>query len=239
MARRCRRWTACTSITANLRRASPAFRTPSGAIARRETGVSRRPMGPPSPLCGEGVGRNLIHVIPPVGYGASAMTAASLGPYDNALLHPAFEVAGARPKSTTIRQPPSARRSCSARNAFASSNLIAAPRERRRQGLTSRDRRIWADRIRGSRRMPCDVFMSYTRLKDIDGNVTDLRAHLQKRLREETKRDIRIFQDTEIEAGAPWKAALRDEIRSARIFLCSYRRTGSIANIAILSLSLL
>ena len=38
------------------------------------------------------------------------MTAASLGPYDNALLHPAFEVAGARPKSTTIRQPPSARR---------------------------------------------------------------------------------------------------------------------------------
>jgi len=67
--------------------------------------------------------------------------------------------------------------------------------------------------------MPCDVFMSYTRLKDIDGNVTDLRAHLQKRLREETKRDIRIFQDTEIEAGARWKAALRDEIRSARIFL--------------------
>jgi tRNA(Arg) A34 adenosine deaminase TadA len=67
--------------------------------------------------------------------------------------------------------------------------------------------------------MPCDVFMSYTRLKDIDGKVTDLRAHLEERLSDETKRDIRIFQDTQIEAGAPWKAVLRDEIRSAKIFL--------------------
>jgi hypothetical protein len=49
-----RRRPACTTVAPNLRRSIPAFRTPSGPIARQETGVSRRPMGPPSPLRGEG-----------------------------------------------------------------------------------------------------------------------------------------------------------------------------------------
>jgi hypothetical protein len=44
----------CTSVAANVHRSRPAFRTPSGPIARRKTGVFRRPMGPPSPLRGEG-----------------------------------------------------------------------------------------------------------------------------------------------------------------------------------------
>ena len=35
----------CTTVAANLHRAIPAFHTPSGPIARRETGVSRRPTG--------------------------------------------------------------------------------------------------------------------------------------------------------------------------------------------------
>jgi len=73
------------------------------------------------------------------------MTATSLGPYDSALLHPAFEVARRSPEvddypSTAVCA--TGLESFSARNAFASSNLIAVPRARRRkQGLTSRDRR--------------------------------------------------------------------------------------------------
>ncbi len=49
----------CTTVTLSLHRAIPAFRTPSGPITRRKTGVFRRPMGPPSPLRGEGGARRL------------------------------------------------------------------------------------------------------------------------------------------------------------------------------------
>jgi hypothetical protein len=69
--------------------------------------------------------------------------------------------------------------------------------------------------------MPCDVFLSYTRIKE--GNlqlITHFHEELQRQLRERAGLTISIFRDTEgIEAGDNWSEVLQENIKTAKIFL--------------------
>lgn len=67
--------------------------------------------------------------------------------------------------------------------------------------------------------MPCDIFLSYTRMKNVDGRVTGFRIHLEHDLYGKIGTPAVIFQDTNIEIGSNWSKVLEDEIKSAKIFL--------------------
>ena len=69
------------------------------------------------------------------------------------------------------------------------------------------------------------VFLSYPRVADERGAVTDIRIHLQRELQIMTgDRDILVFQDrTGIKGGDRWSALLEAELREASVlvlFLC-------------------
>jgi len=69
--------------------------------------------------------------------------------------------------------------------------------------------------------MACDVFLSYTRVKDFRGTVADFCVHLQRELQKKTGRDdLRIFLDTTyIPPGAIWSKTLEAELASARMLM--------------------
>ena len=69
--------------------------------------------------------------------------------------------------------------------------------------------------------MPCDIFLSYTRVKDFRGTVADFAAHLQRETQNKTGQTaLRIFIDTQyIAPGAKWSPALESELASARMLL--------------------
>jgi hypothetical protein len=69
--------------------------------------------------------------------------------------------------------------------------------------------------------LACDIFLSYTRLKDFRGTVADFAAHLQRELQKKTGRtDLLIFIDTKyIVPGAKWSPVLDKELASVRMLL--------------------
>ena len=69
--------------------------------------------------------------------------------------------------------------------------------------------------------MTCDIFLSYTRLKDFRGTVADFVVHLERETRKKTGRaDLKIFLDTQyIAPGAKWSEAIESELGNARMLL--------------------
>ena len=80
--------------------------------------------------------------------------------------------------------------------------------------------------------MACDIFLSYTRLKDFRGTVADFVVHLQRETQKKTGRtDLQIFLDTKyIAPGAIWTDAIKSQLEGARMLLVLYRLHGSEAN---------
>jgi hypothetical protein len=69
--------------------------------------------------------------------------------------------------------------------------------------------------------MSCDVFMSYTSLKDLGGAVSAFRDHLEIELRKKTGDvSLKVFQDKRsIHGGDKWEQVLVDELASAQLLL--------------------
>lgn len=69
--------------------------------------------------------------------------------------------------------------------------------------------------------MACDIFLSYTRLKDFRGTVADFVAHLQRETQKKTGRiDLRVFLDTQyLPPGAEWSTSIDTELAGARMLL--------------------
>ena len=69
------------------------------------------------------------------------------------------------------------------------------------------------------------IFLSYPRIADERGAVSDIRAHLERELQIQTgDRDIHVFQDrSDIEGGDPWSRRIEAELDQASVlvlFLC-------------------
>ncbi|MGC2110723.1 MAG: toll/interleukin-1 receptor domain-containing protein [Candidatus Korobacteraceae bacterium] len=69
--------------------------------------------------------------------------------------------------------------------------------------------------------MRCEVFMSYTSVKDLFGAVGEFRDHLENELRKKTGNiSLTVFQDKRgLHGGDKWEAILTDEIASAKLLL--------------------
>jgi hypothetical protein len=69
--------------------------------------------------------------------------------------------------------------------------------------------------------MNCDVFMSYTNIKDLYGVVGQFRDHLEHELRQKTGNvSLTVFQDKrDIHASDRWEQVLTEAITSARLLL--------------------
>jgi cobaltochelatase CobT len=69
--------------------------------------------------------------------------------------------------------------------------------------------------------MHCDVFMSYTHVKDLFGVVGTFREHLENELRQKTgNAQLVVFQDTRgIHGGDKWEQILTAELHSAKLLL--------------------
>jgi hypothetical protein len=69
--------------------------------------------------------------------------------------------------------------------------------------------------------MPCDVFLSYTRIKEANIQlITHFHEILQEQLRERTGVRTSIFRDVEgIGPGDDWSSALMENISSEKIFV--------------------
>jgi len=69
--------------------------------------------------------------------------------------------------------------------------------------------------------MGCDVFMSYTSVKDMWGAVENFRDHLEIELRKKTGNvSLTVFQDKRnFRGGDRWEQILTEELTSARLLL--------------------
>lgn len=69
--------------------------------------------------------------------------------------------------------------------------------------------------------MACEIFMSYTSVKDLYGAVDEFRDHLQTELRKKTGDvSLAVFQDKrDIHGGDKWAEILSAEIASAKLLL--------------------
>ena len=69
--------------------------------------------------------------------------------------------------------------------------------------------------------MACDIFLSYTRLKDFRGIVADFAVHLQRETQKKTGRtSLHVFLDTKyIPPGAKWSPVIEAELASASMLL--------------------
>lgn len=69
--------------------------------------------------------------------------------------------------------------------------------------------------------MSCDVFMSYTSVKDLFGVVGEFRDHLENELRKTTGNvSLTVFQDKrEFHGGDKWQEILSAELASAKLLL--------------------
>jgi hypothetical protein len=69
--------------------------------------------------------------------------------------------------------------------------------------------------------MGCDVFLSYTNIKDLYGAVEKFRDHLEFELRTKTGNlSLTVFQDKRgIRGGDKWEQVLTEELKSARLLL--------------------
>ena len=69
--------------------------------------------------------------------------------------------------------------------------------------------------------MACDIFVSYTRLKDFRGTVADFVAHLQRETQKKTGRTtLSVFIDTKyIIPGAKWTESIDSELADAHMLL--------------------
>lgn len=75
--------------------------------------------------------------------------------------------------------------------------------------------------------MGCDVFVSYTRLKDEWSAVTDFRKHFENQLRQKTGNvNLKVFQDkNDIHGGDKFADRLLDELASAKLLLILFSPT--------------
>jgi TIR domain len=69
--------------------------------------------------------------------------------------------------------------------------------------------------------MSCEIFMSYTSIKDLYGAVGEFRNHLETELRKKTgNTSLTVFQDKrDIHGGEKWEEILRDRLGSAQLLL--------------------
>jgi hypothetical protein len=68
--------------------------------------------------------------------------------------------------------------------------------------------------------MACDIFLSYTGLKDVFGAVSDFRDHLENQVQRKTGKILTVFQDKrDIHGGDKWADILSDELDSAKLLV--------------------
>jgi TIR domain-containing protein len=71
--------------------------------------------------------------------------------------------------------------------------------------------------------MGCDVFISYTHIKNTRETryaVTKFREHLESELKQQIRNNITVFQDiSDICAGDEWERRIKEELASARLLL--------------------
>jgi hypothetical protein len=68
--------------------------------------------------------------------------------------------------------------------------------------------------------MACDIFLSYTDLKDLFGAVSEFRDHLENQVQRKTGKKLTVFQDKRgIHGGDKWDNILNNELSSARLLI--------------------
>jgi hypothetical protein len=68
--------------------------------------------------------------------------------------------------------------------------------------------------------MACDIFLSYSDLKNLFGAVSEFRDHLENQVQRKTGKKLTVFQDKrDIHGGNKWADILSSELDSAKLLL--------------------